>query len=98
LSSCDKIVIFAAVMRKMKFLFLMILLQMMPIVCMLAKNRAFLVGIGSYPPESGWHFIHAADDIALMEKPLKRQGYVHHKIGRRKGNKKQYREWAETSY
>jgi hypothetical protein len=60
----------------MKFLFLMILLQMMPMVCMLAKNRAFLVGIGSYPPESGWHFIHAADDIALMEKPLKRQGYA----------------------
>jgi hypothetical protein len=31
-----------------------------------------------------------------MEKPLKRQGYVITKIGRRKGNKKQYREWAEN--
>jgi hypothetical protein len=55
-----------------KDFFLMILLQMLPLMGAMATKRAFLVGIGSYPPKSGWHFIHSANDIFLIEKPLKK--------------------------
>jgi hypothetical protein len=66
----------------------MILLQMLPFMSAMATKRAFLVGIGSYPPKSGWHFIHSANDIFLIEKPLKKRGYIITKLMDKEATKK----------
>lgn len=41
-----------------------------------AKNRALLVGIGNYNKQAtGWKVIHGNNDIALLTKSLKKEGY-----------------------
>jgi hypothetical protein len=62
-------------MKIIKISLLIISMLAVSFVCIKAKNRAFLVGIGTYPPDSEWRFIHSADDISLLEKPLKKHGY-----------------------
>ncbi len=41
-----------------------------------SQNRlALLIGIGSYPEESGWDFIHGDNDVVIIKKLLLKQGF-----------------------
>lgn len=41
----------------------------------LAANRALLIGIGHYAPNTGWKAIHGDADIALLKPRLEKQGF-----------------------
>lgn len=45
-------------------------------ICLSAKNKALIVGIGNYnPTTTGWSVIHGNNDVTLLESKLKANGF-----------------------
>ena len=62
-------------MRKvLRFAFLM-LIMLIPVSTRGQYRYALLIGIGDYPEGSGWNKIHGNNDIQIIDKALKRQGF-----------------------
>lgn len=55
---------------------LLLILLVLP-VCLTAQNRyALLIGIGDYPPDSGWNKIHGDNDVTIIKTLLLEQGTI----------------------
>lgn len=59
----------------MKKVALTIILLTFSFVAGWATNRALLIGIGQYAPNTGWKTIHGDADIALLKPRLEKQGF-----------------------
>lgn len=55
---------------------LLILIIFAPALSWAQSRYALLIGIGNYPDESGWNKIHGNNDIQIIDKALKRQGFT----------------------
>lgn len=61
-------------MRIFRLLFLLFLLAISSLGAM-ATKRALVIGIGSYPAETGWHAIHGDNDVAIAVDYLQQAGF-----------------------
>lgn len=59
----------------MKKIVLIISLLILLVVAAQATNRALLIGIGQYAPNTGWKTIHGDADIALLKPRLEKRGF-----------------------
>ena len=60
----------------MKRLFLLITLLVISCNYSFTANRALLVGIGKYKPDTGWKNIHGDADVELLKPKLEKHGFV----------------------
>ena len=58
-------------MPKRLLVLLLLTLMLLPVG---ATHRALLVGVGNYPPNSGWPRLNSANDIALLEPEMQQHG------------------------
>lgn len=64
----------------MKYLLAFLLLTFGSYTIEAQIKRALIIGIGAYPPESGWSTIHGDNDVPLIAEALIKRGFSHDNI------------------